>query len=507
MASPSEKLAASLKALKKLQDQGIVAIQSSDLSRTHRERLLKTGFLQEVIKGWYIPCRPEEQAGESTAWYTSFWTFCASYLNQRFGNDWCLSPEQSLSIHAGNWTVPSQLLVRTSKGNNKVTPLPHDTSLFDTRYNMPDAKNITIENGLRIYALPSALIACTPKHFSQSPIDIKACLAMISDASDLLHGLLEGGHSTIAGRVSGALRSIGRSQIADEIIDTMNTAGYDVREYSPFESSEPLFFTIREPSPYVARLRLLWQEMRDPILENFPAPPTKKINNETYLKNVKDIYVADAYHSLSIEGYKVSPELIQRVQGGKWNPDEIESDKTHQDALAARGYWQAFQAVENSLKKVLDNINPGKVVASDHRIWYREMFSPSITVGLLKPADLAGYRSNQVYIRHSKHVPPNSHAVRDLMPVFFELLENENEPAVRIILGHFFFVYIHPYMDGNGRLGRFLMNVMLASENYPWLVVPYEMRKKYMTTLEAASTQQNIKPFSHFIADLINKPD
>jgi Fic family protein len=49
------------------------------------------------------------------------------------------------------------------------------------------------------------------------------------------------------------------------------------------------------------------------------------------------------------------------------------------------------------------------------------------------------------------------------MPVLFEMLEAETAPQVRAVLGHFFFVYIHPYTDGNGRLGRFLMNLMLAS--------------------------------------------
>lgn len=53
MASPSEKLAESLEALRKLQEQGIVAIQAKSLTRTHRERLIKNGFLQEVIKGWF----------------------------------------------------------------------------------------------------------------------------------------------------------------------------------------------------------------------------------------------------------------------------------------------------------------------------------------------------------------------------------------------------------------------------------------------------------------------
>ena len=85
----------------------------------------------------------------------------------------------------------------------------------------------------------------------------------------------------------------------------------------------------------------------------------------------------------------------------------------------------------------------------------------------LRPADLAGYRSNPVFIRRSMHVPPSSEAVRDAMPVFFEMLAEEPEPSVRVVLGHFVFVHIHPYTAGNGRIGRFLMNVMLAAGGYP----------------------------------------
>src|SRR5438552_1232367 len=95
MASPSENLAVSLSLLKGLQDRGRHAIRSSDLPRIHRERLSRSGFLHEVMKGWYVPARPDEAPGESTAWYTSFWGFCADYLDERFGSDWCLSPEQS----------------------------------------------------------------------------------------------------------------------------------------------------------------------------------------------------------------------------------------------------------------------------------------------------------------------------------------------------------------------------------------------------------------------------
>ena len=207
---------------------------------------------------------------------------------------------------------------------------------------------------------------------------------------------------------------------------------------------------------------------------------------------------------MSIEGYRVSPELIERVRSGEWNPDENEDDREHRNALAARGYWQAYQAVRESVRKVLEGNNPGAVVDDDHGDWYREMFGPSVTAGLLRTADLAGYRNDQVYIRRSMHVPPRHEAVRDCMPAFFDLLREEPEPSVRVVLGHFVFVYIHPYMDGNGRMGRFLMNVMLAGGGYPWTVIPLEKRDDYMAALESASVEQNIAPFAMFLGRLVS---
>jgi hypothetical protein len=57
---------------------------------------------------------------------------------------------------------------------------------------------------------------------------------MVRDASEGLDQLLEGGHSTITGRLAGAFRNIGRDHTADDIIDTMRAAGYDVRLNDPF---------------------------------------------------------------------------------------------------------------------------------------------------------------------------------------------------------------------------------------------------------------------------------
>ena len=70
-------------------------------------------------------------------------------------------------------------------------------------------------------------------------------------------------------------------------------------------------------------------------------------------------------------------------------------------------------------------------------------------------------------------------------------------------MGHFIFVYIHPYFDGNGRMGRFVMNLMMAAGGYPWTIVPVERRDEYMQALEAASVNQDIVPFTKFLASLV----
>jgi Fic family protein len=103
------------------------------------------------------------------------------------------------------------------------------------------------------------------------------------------------------------------------------------------------------------------------------------------------------------------------------------------------------------------------------------------------------------------HVPLSKEAIRDAMPELMELLEQETEASVRAVLGHFIFVFIHPYMDGNGRMGRFIMNLMLASGGYPWTVIPVEKRKQYMNALEEASVHLNILPFAKFISHLVNE--
>lgn len=507
MSDVSQKLADSLEQLQQLQGSGVVAIKSEQLSRVHRERLLKHGFIREVIRGWYIAAMPDEKPGDSTSWYSSFWDFCAAYLSERFDSSWCLSPEQSISLHIGDKTVPQQLLVRTPNGNNKPTAFLHNTSIFDVRLSMPDLKQIENVEGLNVYSLAAALVYCSPNHFQKAPIQLRTALSMVADASDLLSVLLAGNHSVIAGRLAGAFRNIGRDLIADNILKGMQAADFKVQEQDPFADKLQLSFGRREVSPYVNRIRLMWAQMREAVIAHFPDNPNQAIHIETYMAEVEDKYVTDAYHSLSIEGYRVTRELIDLVRSGQWQADGSDENKKHLDAMAAKGYWDAFLEVKKAVRAVLEGKNPGEVLELMHSDWYLALFGPPVAAGIIKPSDLAGYRTGPVYIRQSMHTPPNREAVRDMMPTLFDLLAEEENAAVRVVLGHFVFVYIHPYFDGNGRMARFIMNLMMASGGYPWTVVPVERRNEYMQALEAASVRQDIVPFTQFLASLLKPAD
>lgn len=504
MTKPHQKLADSLDVLKRLQDGGRRVFQSKEFSRVHRERLLKNGFLQDVMKGWLMSATPSERSGDTTAWYASFWEFCAYYCEERFGQAWHLSPDQSLLIQAGHTVIPNQLIIYSSKGTNNTVQLPFGTSLYDLKQaEMPPKGDLFEKDGLRIYVASAALLKVSERFYQRHPVEAQVILAGVSDASDMLRRLLSGGHSTIAGRLAGAFRRIGKSDLANEIVETLGAADFNVRENDPFEAEHHFGMVFSTPSPIVARLQVFWETHRGQVIERFPPAPGLPTDKAAYLGDIDDVYTSDAYHSLSIEGYRVSPELIQRVRSGDWNPKDVEDDRLARDALAARGYWQAFQAVKTDVEKVISGVSAGQIASTAHRNWYRELFQPCVAAGIIGAETLAGYRNDAVFIQASRHIPPRWQLVLDAMPTLFELLAKEPEASVRAVLGHWLFGYIHPFPDGNGRVARFLMNLMLASGGYPWTVIGVDDRNRYMQGLESASVDADIGPFATFLSELV----
>ncbi len=504
MAKPNEKLAAALEQLKNLQKGGRRVFRSNELTRIHRERLLKNGFIQEVMKDWLISSSPDANPGDTTSWFASLWEFCVSYCTARFGKAWHLSPEQSLLLHAECTVIPRQIIIYTPKGTNNTVELLFGTSLYDLKQkDIPADEDVTTRDGLKLFVPEAALVKVPEAFFVRNPVDAQIVLSGVRDAGDVLGRLLDGGHSAIAGRLAGAFRRIGRADMADEMLKVMKSADYDVRESDPFEPAQVFGALKGTQAPIARRLQSLWETFREPVIAAFPKSPELPQDPKAYLSFVDGIYLNDAYHSLSIEGYRVTPELIERVRSGNWNPDGNEADRQSRDALAARGYWQAFQLVRETVGEVMDDANPGGLVRNAHRDWYRELFQPCVAAGLFSASVLAGYRNEPVFIRGSRHVPPRSEGVRDAMPTLFDLLEKETVPSVRAVLGHWLFGYVHPYPDGNGRMARFFMNVMLASGGYPWTVIRVQDRNAYLAALESASIDQDIEPFAGFVAEQV----
>lgn len=507
MAKPHHQLLAeSLARAKKCANNGI--IRSENIARYDLKRLESNGWLTRIIRGWYLLKQPIAKEGDSTTWYISFWDFIGVYLKSRFATDYCLSANASIDLHIGRTTIPKQLLVMALKGGSSVIYLPFNISIVIYQETKTFPKIIEQVNDINVMPLSEALYRAPSSFFSQHPDDAEIALKLV-DLTSLSRALLSGANISSANRIIGAYYFLGEKLRAKRLHDDLIAAGYQLEPINPFTIKSPsLAGSPRIQSPYAARITIMWQQMRAAVLSVFPGEPGLPKATKKYFAQLEKIYVNDAYNSLSIEGYEVSEGLISRIANGKWNPENSNNDRQQINAMAAKGYRKAFEAVKLSIDRVFHKDNSGIVIKEDLHSWYSALFSPSVKAGILTPSHLAGYRSHQVYIRNSMHTPLPVHALVDAMDALFDCLINEPSAAVRAVLGHFIFVFIHPYMDGNGRIGRFLMNSLFASGGFPWTIVTVAHREQYINALEKASVEQDIKPFANFIlSEMLQKSD
>jgi Fic family protein len=98
------------------------------------------------------------------------------------------------------------------------------------------------------------------------------------------------------------------------------------------------------------------------------------------------------------------------------------------------------------------------------------------------------YRSIQVYMGGSKHIPTKTSEVKKEMNNLIRWFNNHNNIHPVLLAGyiHHFFIAIHPFIDGNGRTGRLLMNFMLMTDGFPPICIHLRERIKYTDYLEKA---------------------
>ena len=117
------------------------------------------------------------------------------------------------------------------------------------------------------------------------------------------------------------------------------------------------------------------------------------------------------------------------------------------------------------------------------------------------------YRNTNVIIAGAEHTPPDFIHVLSEMEDLIRWYQNEAQelhPVERAGRIHADFVKIHPFVDGNGRTSRLLMNLELMKAGFPAAVLPVEKRLQYYEALDAAHTQNDYQPFLSLIIEIVD---
>lgn len=250
--------------------------------------------------------------------------------------------------------------------------------------------------------------------------------------------------------------------------------------------------------PWLDRLNIQLTSFQQQITEevessglanpSFPIPDLV-----THARNAKTL---DVYHSTSIEGYRIRYEDVSMLLGG--SPEGRMGEEEIRNRLAVLGYSHAFDDLLLKVEQRGGNLPITNLLVFD---LFANLFQPSVEAGLVEPGALRGWRNAPVFIRGSRYVPPAADRVPELMSALIEHLPTVPSALVSGILAHLIFVTIHPFPDGNGRVGRFLMNAILISNGWPWLTIKEGERGTYFESLREAQLQDNAQPFARFIVE------
>lgn len=188
------------------------------------------------------------------------------------------------------------------------------------------------------------------------------------------------------------------------------------------------------------------------------------------LQRLRDEFLVEyTYNSNAIEGNTLTLQETALVLEG------ITVDKKPlKDHLEAVGHRDAFVYVQDLVKS---------------NVPFSESIIKQIHTLVLmdKPQDRGIYRSIPVRIMGAYHVPPDPVIVPEKMEKLVADFANDKElhPIERAALFHLKFEGIHPFVDGNGRTGRLIMNLMLMQSGYPAINIKFADRRRYYEAFDA----------------------
>ncbi len=123
---------------------------------------------------------------------------------------------------------------------------------------------------------------------------------------------------------------------------------------------------------------------------------------------------------------------------------------------------------------------------------------------------IGNYRNVQVFIRGLDWTPPNPKDVpSDMKTLLTWYSKNKDNvhPLITAIYFHVGFEVIHPFIDGNGRVGRLLLNFILHKNGFPMVNIPNKEKHEYYRVLQDAQMEGNLRPFIDFLIKLMKESD
>lgn len=189
------------------------------------------------------------------------------------------------------------------------------------------------------------------------------------------------------------------------------------------------------------------------------------------------------YNTNAIEGSEVSPDEVKEILENKKKPSDDDELETKNVAKAV-----------DFIKKTKEDLSI-KFLLKLHKICFAGSKS------------FAGkFRKVNVVVRNSRgdiiHAGIPKEQLKDYLEDFIEWYkENKNKfkPLVLAAIIHNQFEHIHPFQDGNGRVGRLLLNFILLKNNYPPINIALEDRREYYMTLQEYSKRDSLKPTLEFL--------
>lgn len=159
------------------------------------------------------------------------------------------------------------------------------------------------------------------------------------------------------------------------------------------------------------------------------------------------------------------------------------------DQISPQKSMRDIKETESHQKLFLELIKKNQQITYQNLLnWHYLLFKDT-------KKDIAGkIRNYQVGISGCKFLPPSPAELSAELTDFFKWYNKQKSsyhPVILAALVHLKLVTIHPFGDGNGRITRLLMNIVLSNNNYPLFIIDYKHRKSYYSALEKSQTKDD----------------